>query len=181
MPQVSYLVRSQVVARISNPTTGFNYWLGQACASQTPAISTLAYAINWQSPSTDFWQSYISSEDLDATSTPDQGTLCMIYGLGMANQTGTVVKFAVFTGTVEIGVDFDIAWPESFDPQDTEGLADATDDAMIQTFNSAAYFGSFGSGVIYDGLISAARGPLRQSGPGWRQRIPYRLTFEVQV
>jgi hypothetical protein len=179
MPQISYLVRSQVVSRLSNPATGFNYWLEQACASQSPP--PVPFSIDWGPGSITFWQSYISSEDLDNTSDPGDGTLCIIYGLSLANMTGTVQKFTVFSGTVEIAADYEIAWSESFDPQDTESLADATDDAMVQTFNAAAYFGSFGLGVIYNGLIQGERGPLRQSGTGWRQRLPYRLSFEVQV
>jgi hypothetical protein len=176
MPQVSYLVRQQVVARLSNPTTGFNFWLAAACATQTPAPTP--FVIDWTASSTNFWQSNISAEALDESS-PDEGTLCMVYGEGFRNQTGTVQKFAVFSGTLEIEVCFELGWPQSNAPNDTEGLADATDDAMIQTFNSAAYFGAFSNGVIYNGLIDGGRGPLRPSGEGWRQRLPYRLTFEL--
>lgn len=172
---------------MSNPTTGFNYWLAQACAGEQP--SPAPYAINWSVASrgnqnvgpTNLWFSKISAENLDATSSPDDGTLCMIFGGGFANMTGTPSKFSVFGGTVEMGVEFDIAWSEADAPLDTESLADATDDAMIQTFNSASYFGSFGLGVIYNGLIRADRESLRQSGTGWRQRVPYRLTFELQA
>jgi hypothetical protein len=179
MPQLSYLVRSQVVSRISDPATGFNYWLGQACMGMDSAPTP--YTINWATGSTTFWQSYVTSEQLDETSDLDDGTICLIYGLRIGNQEGTPAKFTVFSGTVDIAVDFEISWPESFVPPDTESLADATDDAMVQTFNAAATIGSFGQGVIYNGLISAERGPLRQSGQGWRQRLPYRFHFELQV
>jgi hypothetical protein len=182
MPQVSYLVRTQVEARLSHQTTGLNYHLMQACSSQSPAPTP--YTIDWSATSTNFWRSHVTAELLDLTSRADSGTLCMVYGTRQANQIGTSasflpVKFAVFSGSVEIAVD--IGWHESFDPSDTEGLPDATDDAMIQTFNSAAYFGSFGAGVIYNGLIRVERGAMRQTGPGWRQRLPYRLSFDVQV
>jgi len=178
MPQVSYLVRQQVVARLSDEESGFNFWLTQACAGEDP--SPTPFVVDFSLTSTNFWQSNITAEALDMSS-PDQGTLCMVYGGGFQNQTGTVQKFAVFSGTLDVCVDFEIGWPESYDPNDTESLADAVDDAMIQSFNSAAYFGSFSDGVIYNGLIRGDRHPMRPSGEGWRQRLPYRLTFELQA
>jgi hypothetical protein len=180
MPSVSYLVRSQVTARLATQASGFNYWLAQACENY--ASRPVPYAITWTQPTTNFWNSYVSSEDLDKSSTPGDGTICLIYGVRFENMVGTVQKFTVFSGVVEIGVEFDIAWDSDEIPKDTESLADATDDAMIQTFNSSAYFGSFGGGVLWNGNIEvAARGQLRESGTGWRQRIPYRLTFEVEA
>ena len=179
MPQISYLVRSQVTARLPNPTTGFNYWLAQACAGQVPA--PLPYLLDWTPSSSNFWTSYCTPEDLDTSSTVADGTICLVYGCGIANMEGTVQKFAVFSGTVDVAVELDIAWTQSFIPHDTDGIADATDDAMIQSFNSSAYFDSFYDGVIYNGTIRGDRGPLRASGSGWRQRIPYRIHFEAGV
>jgi hypothetical protein len=178
MPQISYLVRQQVVARLADPATGFNFWMAQACASQSPAPTP--FVIDFSAASTNFWQSNVTAEALDE-STPDESTLCIVYGGSMENQTGTPQKFTRFSGTVEINVVFEISWPESDIPGDTDGMADATVDAMIQTFNSSAYFGAFSGGVLYNGLIRGDRGALRQSGAGWRQRCPYQLTFEVVV
>lgn len=180
MPSVSYLVRSQVTARLSNQASGFNWWLAQACEGY--ASRPAPYSINFGQGTSNFWNSYVSTEDLDKTSTPGDGTICLIYGVRFENMVGTVQKFTVFSGVVEIGIEIDIAWDTEDIPQDTESLADATDDAMIQTFNAASYFGAFGGGVLWNGNIEVtARGHLRESGSGWRQRLPYRLTFEVEA
>jgi hypothetical protein len=90
-------------------------------------------------------------------------------------------KFTRFSGMAEFNVDFKISWTEADIPSDTDSIADACDDAMMQCFNSAAYFGAGSDGVLYNGMIAAACGPLRQSGGGWRQRLPYRFQFEVVV
>jgi hypothetical protein len=180
MPQVTYLVLQQALARMATPLTGFNALLAAACAAQSPQPTP--YAIDFTTGSFNFWQSNISIEDLDQTSTPD-GTVCVMYGVKAVNMTGTVQKYQIFSGTVQIAIDFEIAWDSSFDPSDTESLANATEDAMVQCFNAPAYYGSLNTnGVIWNGLIDeGVRGPLRLSGPGWRQKIPFVLTFEVQA
>jgi hypothetical protein len=166
-----------VEARLSDQDSGFNYWLSQACASQTPAPDP--FEIDWTDGSTNFWHSFTTPEDLDATSSPGDGPICLVYGRGLENQN--LEKFTVFAGTVEIAVEFDLAWEGNPVPSDTESLADATDDAMFQTFNAQSYYASFSDGVIWNGQLRCGRGPLRQSGPGWRQRLAYQLTFEVRV
>jgi hypothetical protein len=181
MPQISYLVRSQLLARLANPATGFNYWLQQACQGQE-APQPVPYVIDWSLTSSNLWLSNITSEELDATSTPGDGTLCLLYGLGFENMTpSAVVKFAVFAGTVTIAVVFDIAWDQQNAPHDTESILDATDQAMITALNAASYYSSWSDGVIYNGQVAIERERLRASGSGWRQRLPYRISFDLQA
>jgi len=180
MPQVSYLVRQQVRKRLADNLTGFNYWLSQACLSQVPQPDP--YVIDFADGSSNFWQSNITAEELDATSTPADGTLCLLYSVRSTTPGPTYQKFSIFGGVVQVAVDFEIARLEGFDPSDTEGLPDATVDAMYQTFNSQAYFNSWSSGVIYNGTIEEGpRGPMRQSGSNWRQRIPFLISFELET
>jgi hypothetical protein len=181
MPQISYLVRSQVRARLADPKTGFNFWLAQACLSEPTELPLEPFVIDFSDRSPTFWQSYISADDLDATTSSSDGTLCILYSARSSTPGATYQKFSTFGGPVHICIDFEIAWGESFDPSDTESLADATEDAMVQTFNSSAYFSNFNSGVLWNGVIDCVRSPMRQGGPGWRQRLSFALLFELET
>ena len=63
MPQVTYLVLQQALARMANPITGFNALLAAACDNQTPQPTP--YLIDFTAGSSTFWQSNISVEDWD--------------------------------------------------------------------------------------------------------------------
>src|ERR1700736_5911292 len=104
MPQVTYLVTQQVRNRLAHPLTGFNPLLAVACSNQTPQPEP--YVIDFTDGSFNFWQSQITAEELDSTSSPE-GSLCILYGKQATNQTGTAQKFATFSGTVQVQIDME--------------------------------------------------------------------------
>lgn len=183
MSQISNAVRTAVKTRLADPTTGFNFWLLQF-ASTAPYNLDSPYQIDFSDASTNFWTSNVTSDQLDESS-PDEGTLLMLYTIRAAAQQGDgVQKFTMFSGEVQIGLDIELSWLSSAIPHDTESLADATEDALVKVFNSSAYYGQMspsGSGIAYNGEFEMNRQALRTSGENYRQRLNCLLRFGVHT
>jgi hypothetical protein len=176
MSLISNAVRSAVRTRLADPATGFNPVLAALCLAP---YALDAYEIDFTDSSTNFWQSYVTADNLDE-SDADEGTLMLLYTRRSQTPGPQPQKFSSFSGIVEIGLDVDISWASSAVPLDTDSLADATEDTLINVFNASANYGAWASnGVLYNGEFQMNRQALRASGASWRQRLECIIGFEL--
>lgn len=174
MPKISNLARATVRAVLAQPVTGFN----ARFAGVALDYGLQPFTIDWSPSSKQVWDAPLDPEDLDATS-PARYPLVMLYAVASANRN--LRKFSLFSGQVEVALDWHISWKRGNAPRDAELVADAIEDTVYQVVNDADFQAVAAAPLIWNGDISLRRGPLLMGGEHWLRTLAFRLTFEVDA
>jgi hypothetical protein len=172
--QISKHVRTAVYNFLSDPGFGFNPTLASICSDYSIAS---AFTINFASNSPNFFQGFYSAKDLIGTSVISF-PIMTLYTQKSANQNNE--KFHVFSGSVLIGIDTYISFPQSRALTNSDDLSDAVEATFYNVFNQTANQATWGS-VTYNADLYITRGPMSQAGTNWVQYMQAKLTVDVDT
>lgn len=176
MSAISKAVRTAVLAKLSDPSAGFNANLATAIGSGDYGDAA-AFTIDWSANSRQFFQGALGPDDIDE-STPSQYPMVMLYSISSANRN--LQKFTEFSGLVNIGLDFHLTWKDARVLAAFDDLGDAVEDAVFATLNARAAQ-TWNAPIAYNGDLAASRARLEMAGEFWRQTIAFRSSFEVDT
>lgn len=165
-------LRDAIRAIMADATTGFNATL----ASIAVSYGIAPFVIDWVPPSRSLFQGFLFADQVLIAELIDFPA-CVLYTSASANQN--FEKFRRFSGLITAHLDFYIDQGSGIEVSQTEDVPDAIEDVLIQIFNSPTV--NLPSGIAWNGGIQSQRGPIRLVGDGYQQRIPFNLTFEVDV
>jgi hypothetical protein len=175
MLQTRKLIRDAIKAALSDATSGFN----ARFSSVATAYGITAVALNWSAGSNTFVQMALPPEAEDLSQLIGAPLAIALYTSisASSSQDPNRTKFSPFSGAILAHCDFYFTKTTGLEIDDTESFLDAVEDAFIQVIQGATW----PSVVAYNGDISCAREPLVLIEDGYRQRIPFTLTLEVDL
>lgn len=183
-------VLTDVVGRLADPGIGFNAQLAATIAANTRYTANAAFLFgyelifppNFVGFSPNVMLAPMPIDDWVATSPTSKNALLMqIYVISAPNDMST--KGLLFDGTVNIGIDCHITWPNSKALYDFDAPISAVEDTVVNIFNSLSSiaYQVWSPGVIWNGRISIpARSAIRKAGGGWGQFTTMSLSFGLQ-
>lgn len=171
MISISNHVRSTIGAMLAHPTVGFNPTLGTIAND----YGCTPFTIDYRTTSNNFFTGYFTSKNLLDTSNISLPMQCL-YTLRAMNTNSE--KYAVFAGTLDLGIDTYISFGKSGAPRDTDTVADAVEATLYNVFHQEANMPLYGN-VTYSGDLTVTRFPLQQSGTNWLQLVQARLSCEL--
>lgn len=176
MSSIGYKARNAIYQTLKQ---SFNANIQAACH----AYRVPPYQINFNPSSTSFYFTRVDYSDLQRAGYANDTPAMLVYTTGWTeNNSGDrqALKFEMFSGVVTCNVDVYLPIKKSAVSTDSETLADATDEAIVNTLNtpSAAPHMSTG-GLVYNGDISVQRSPVKFDGENWIQAMRYVLQFRV--
>lgn len=185
MPSISpsNIARNTLLARLSDPTTGFNpnYILAQG--NYTSALAP-NMVIDFTTTSKNCFVGQIEAGQIVGSSA-FTFPLVTLYSKAGANRN--LEKFGRFSGPVRCYVNFylsDSLFKSNRAIHDFETWGDAVEGAMVETVNnaSAAVQSSWTGNCIYNGDIGFEKYPLTETtSSNWLQKISFLLTLDVRV
>lgn len=177
MSQISNLVRGASLSKLADSVTGFNANIVAAIATGNYGTEP-ATAIDFVSIGKSFFVGQLTPGEID-DSTPS------VYPMGFIYTTRTrstkAQKFNLFSGMVEIGLEFVVEWPQSRATPNFELRGELYEDAVIKTFNDPSFTPFLPVTVSYDGDITMSRSKVSEAGENWQQTFIFRLAFAVNT
>ncbi len=167
-------VLDAVYARLTNQTYGYN----SAIQSQAPSYSLAPneLTIDFSTASQQFIFGQIDPDSLEESS-PFKYPLGMLYILE-TGQTGTQ-KFNQFSGVVRCIFEVHVSHTKITHKYNYEAHMSCVEDAVVSVLNRVENQDwSDYPMVVYNGGITSKRGPIKQAGDNWRQRIGFSMMFE---
>ena len=171
MVNVGKTVRDVVKTMLADGTVGFNATLASVCTSYGIAPFTIDFTGN----KNNFLQGYYGAKDLAETTNVKFPVICLYT---TRSQNTNENKFAIFSGSVEIGIDTYLSHGKSAAVADTEALADAVESTYYTLFNSSTNYHFYGQ-AGYNGDLYVQRSPVSKGAANWIQTLNSRLTFEL--
>ena len=178
MARISNIVRSFVVTRLLDTSTGFLHWLPTIAATDSNYNGTSAFTLQTTAPRTLFVGAFGPAVLAPGDYEPS-GSYCCVYSLRDQSVVQGMVTPSEFSGIVQVNVDFYLSFASDRAPADAESLPDMVEDAMYETFNSPTNGGLVPSGMLYNNEMSLNRGPLLFGGQNWQQLNRYTLTYRL--
>jgi hypothetical protein len=168
--QISRITRAAILARLSDPDTGFAPRLTASFidAGISPPIG-VQLPISYAPGSRNFFQANIWPKDLDESTTvtyPFQ----TLYSDDSRN--ANLEKFATFAGPVQIGLNCFWSWKASAGLYDMETPGDCYEEAFYGTFNDPAiadWSQTFDGRIVFNGDISLKRTKITMDAENWIQ------------
>jgi hypothetical protein len=176
---ISKTVRDAVKAQLSATDTGLNDRLAALAAAYAVSFSdsVAPYTIDWSTTSGNFLFGRVNPAAIESSSVFSY-PLLTIDTVRAANTNR--VKFATFAGPVVATIDVHHSWPEQSVLADFASQVDLTEEAIVSCLNdqdSQAWPGN----LLWNGIVSAQRGPIVMGGYGWMQSLQFVCQFELIV
>lgn len=169
--------RSVLVARLGDPTAGFN--AAHAAIFASYGLSA-AIAVNWtpNAPvaSRQLYQSYYRADDVMQFGTP-KWPLVFIYGEATQNEDDE--KFDRFAGIVQLSIDFYSSFKSENALPSVDDTVDSIEDALVTCVNDQGWTAANSRPVIYKGEISLQRFPVMPQAQNFMQLLRTRMKFGV--
>jgi hypothetical protein len=178
MSAISNKVRSAVLSRLSNVSTGFNANLVTTCAE----YSLTPFALDFSVTSTNFYKGRITDYDLFVEAGYDQAQMMSLFIPSWRNITTGMgsMKANVFSGSAIAEIRLYLSNNSALLIDDFETLPDACEEAMVNTMNTLAAQPSLGTnGLVYNGDITCNRAAVVSGGLGWVTGIAWQMAFNV--
>jgi hypothetical protein len=173
--RIAVAARRAVINFLSDPTVGFNPTLLDICTDSE--IPNRAFTIDFVDPnSKNFFQGFYAAKDLIATSNVSFPAITL-YTIKTANTNNE--KFHLFSGSVMLGLDTYVSFPQSKALPDSDDLCDCVEDTYYNLFHGLANQAFWTNGVTYNGDLYVTRGPVLMGGPNWIQLMQARLTVDI--
>ena len=168
MPQISFTAINALLARLSDPVTGFNANL-QAVA---PTYGISAYTVDWsQTTSANFLIGQVDPSVLERSASFTYPFTTI--DTGAAIDDARVVS-AVFAGSIALIVEVHISLEDEDFPRALNPLAQAIEDAMFATLNNLDEIGVYMSaGLTYNGKWTLQKSSIAFAGNNWRRTLRF--------
>ena len=183
MPQISKLVRTQLLARLqgadANGQNSFNLNMNAALQSYGLSPQVIAWQnIDWTANTHNFIWGRISPDEIDSSGGQFTYPLVTIDTLNSRNTN--YAKYANFAGPVQAVIDVHFSWKSSGVLQDFSSWSDALEDALYTTLLSQSYQ-RWSNGILPEwGSAAFTKDPqIRAGGYGWRRSHTLTAIFEV--
>lgn len=173
------LVRVAVKTALAHATLGFNAKFAALAAS----YSVDPVAIDFTAGSENFIETYLNPADIDLARFPRNPVGLALYTSLAQQVSGTEnAKFRPFDGDAVAHLDFYIVRDGGVDlwEENTENLADAIEDAVLQCIHDPALT-YFRGPVYYAGDLQSIRESAIQTEDGYAQRVPFIFQFGVTL
>lgn len=172
MPAISKPVRDAIRDRLADPVQGFNARHAAAAgAAGVPAIS-----IDWEATSKQFFQGYLSPEQIEET-TAFRYPAFVLYTARAANQNRA--KHHNFSGLVDAYLDVHLSQTAGKALPDFETALDTLEDVLFALFSSCEWTAAYTKPLCFSGQIETQRLPVAMDGRNWRQTLRLRMIFNV--
>lgn len=171
--QISKMARTAVSTFLSDPDVGFNPTLAAVWSDY--GISGSPFTINFASNSPNFFQGFYAAKDLIASSNVTFPAISL-YTVKTANTNNE--KFHLFSGSIMIGIDTYVSFPQSRALTNSDDLTDAVEATYYNVFHTLDNQSLWGN-VTYNGDLYVTRGPVLMGGPNWIQLMQARLTVDI--
>jgi hypothetical protein len=172
MASVSKHIRDTIVTLLADETVGFNATL----ATIAQSYNVKPFSLDFTGNSRNFFQGYYTAKDLVESTNLKKGPFACLYTIKSQNTNDQ--KFVTFSGSVLVGIDTYITFPQSAALSNTDDLTDAVEATYYTMFNSAANYSFYGD-VQYNGDLLATRGPVAMGLPNWVQLMQCRVSFDL--
>jgi hypothetical protein len=171
--KVSQQVITAVLARIADPTTGFNP--GIATNAAIYGLNTCFISINWSNTSINFYQAQIDPELLEKS-----GLLKYPFACLYTKESGVTndQKFTQFSGLVRVVLEFHMSWTQIKGLQNHEAYGNCVEDVVFDVINRVENQ-NWGKPLTYNGQIQCKRGPLIYGAQNFKQVIGFSMMFQV--
>lgn len=180
--EISKFVRDGLTAMLSDPTNGFNAQLA-AVASQ---YSIEGFTIDFTGANGNFVMGRVSPDQMEAAGVLPEITdptnalayVFMTVDTMLESDTGLTLD-SIFGGDVQGVIDLTISWESGNAIHNFANWSDAVLWSVRNCLSNPAYQGNWTSGLIYNRVWSASKGPLQFAGANWRQTITFLPKFKV--
>lgn len=176
MPNISKYVREAVRTQLADATVGYNARL-ESVAESYGIEDVKDKRINFAKDSTNFLFGRISPDALEQSSVL---TYPLMTIASVRCQNTNRVKFATFSGGVQVVIEVHHSWPDSAVIGDFDSEVDATEDVVIACLN-AQNAQAWPPNLGWNGQVAATRSGIRMGGYGWLMTIQFLCTFELNV
>jgi hypothetical protein len=184
MPQTRKLIRSTMRTALADATYGFNAKL----AAIATAYSIDAFTLDWSATDSDNFQQSFLDVRAEKLSRLIRDIRAELYTSASAQREsgGERSKNSTFEGRILAHLDITLQFSEgeTVTADQTEDLADAIEDVLIQIFldPAAHYARDLREGPLYyGGGFACSRQPIEQAEDGFSQRLPFIFIFEVHI
>jgi hypothetical protein len=169
-----------LLAKLRDPSKGFNFQIAAKSGAYRLKPYTLDFPPDIYSKNTvNFFMGQVNPEQIS-----DQGpvghTRAWLYTFSSDNQN--YEKPSNFSGTIRVGLDFNLEWTCSASDQNFETPSLLLEDAVseiIQPYQAQ----NWGTDVVYNGAFSCQRTMVDQSSSGstkeLRQLVLFRMLFQL--
>jgi len=168
MPQISKVAVDALLARLSDPDTGFNANLLAVAAT----YGITPWTVDWDPDSSvnfSVGQIWPDQVEESAAFTYPYTTID-----SPASLDDSRVVSAVFAGTIALVIEVHISYPGESLPRALTPLAQAIEDAMFQTINDLAMIGTYMSALLtYNGRWSLQKSIITFAGGNWRRTLRF--------
>lgn len=181
MADISRLVRMAVYNRLSDAEIGFN---AQYAAIQQ-AYGTDDIVIDFgpdaeEDATRNFGWGAIPADLIEGSSAFEYPMLCIGADVGRQDPAQQRIKFMRFSGQVIATILVHVSWDES-QITDFDTWPDAVIDAMYSSINNPQLPNNWGAGVLFNGDLDWAKGPILMAGRHWRRTIRFQAIFTVII
>lgn len=174
MSQITHRIRNEMESRLADATTGFNATYNATAPSYSVVANS---AIDFTGAGHNYFRAQVDPEILGRGGTISYPVICL-FGTTIENINDQ--KFQLFSGPVNLFMDYHISWKNNHVQFDFETVPDLVEDTMVQISNSVANQ-NWDFQTVYNGQIGATRGPVRVGASGFRQSIRFSMRFEVET
>jgi hypothetical protein len=174
MAVITHSVRTVLLNRLADSTTGFNALLSTVSAE----LGVTPFAIDFSSGSENFFQAFVDPAVLEVSTSIAYPAIA-VYTTAL--ECTNAQKGQLFSGTVTMNVDIHLGHVKEDVSYDMETRMDAAEEAVIRCLNMHSSQQSWaGTGVFHSGRLTRTRYPLAPSSIGdWRQTSRLIFTFET--
>ena len=184
MAECSWIPLNFLKSRMTDGSTGFNYWIQQAIASENYPAASLAAAGLTNTFAFNYGQNlFLFNGSVDVINAAGCNTfpVCQLYNIkGVNDKRLTPTEFA---GPILSMIKITLGWKTPISCPDTESPQCCIEDALLATFNSSTYYTELsGTGCQYNNDIQFQyEEPDVIQGTPLRKRAFWVLTHTVET
>jgi len=180
---ISKAVLDQVVARLSDPTYGYNATYNSLAPGYgVPHDSAINFS-HVTGKAFNFIRGNVSMDDLINTSAQKFPFVCAFVNRSSNRASGHRLKYHIFSGQVEAGVNVFLSFNRGGVIPDFTPQADCVEETMYTILNRARNAfpndQNWSDSVVYNGDVDMRRTAVVRGAEFWAQVLSFTATFEA--